>query len=233
MDKRLTVDLTPKVHDILQNRDAYHEKYYPVDTFGGGPSLHFHRRALGLEGDVSEPDKLELIYAVLTSWGMDRLGEKGPKMKDFDIFKTSVKLMGDDLDTLRLCSPASMTPQSWSSLQRVFQRIEVMASGTSLVGNSKVMAHLLPNIVSPIDRAYTLKYLFGNDSIQNDLNQEWELMRKILADFFYPIANDTVLQSTAAPWISSQTRYPWDTSILKVVDNLVIGAMKQAGERTP
>jgi len=222
----------PKVRDILQNGHTYHEEYYAAETFGG-PSLHFHQRALGLRGEVSESLKPELIYAVLSSWGMHRMGKGGPKMNAFDRFANSVKLMSDDLETLRLCSPASMTMESWSRLKRVFEGIQVMASGTSLVGNSKVMAHLLPNIVSPIDREYTLEFLFGNKNIQNDLNEEWLLMRKILEEFFHPIVNDRAFQRTAALWISSQTRYPWDTSILKVADNLVIGAMKQRVKRTP
>ena len=33
-----------------------------------------------------------------------------------------------------------------------------MASGTSLVGNSKVMHHMLPNIVPPIEESIPLLY---------------------------------------------------------------------------
>lgn len=202
MSQRHTaVDLIPKVRRILQNGHTYHEEYYAAETFGG-PSLHFHRRALGLNGEVSESLRLELIYAVLSSWGMHRMGKGGSKMKAFDTFANSVKFVHDDLEVLHVFSPASMTSESWSRLKRVFEGIEVMASGTSLVGNSKVMAHLLPNIVVPIDREYTLKYLFGSGDIQNDLNLEWLLMRKILEEFFYPVVNDRAFQRTAGVWIS-------------------------------
>jgi hypothetical protein len=36
---------------------------------------------------------------------------------------------------------------------------------------------MLPRIVPPIDREYTLWYLFGNKTIKNDLEGEWELMK--------------------------------------------------------
>lgn len=28
-------------------------------------------------------------------------------------------------------------------------------------------------------------------------------------------------------WIAQKNKYPWDTSLLKIIDNLVIGAKKQ------
>ena len=223
---RIDADLRPKVREIVQNAEEYHESYYAVNTFRG-PSLHFHRRALGLEGEVSGRLQLELIYAVLTSWGMHRMGAGGPKMQPFDIFEHSLAPLSRDLEALRHSDSAHMATGEWSRLERVFRGIDVMASGTSLVGNSKVMAHLLPNVVSPIDRAYTLTHLFGNGNVQNDLDSEWLLMRKILEGFFYPIANEAVVREKAAEWISDKARYPWDTSMLKVVDNLLIGAMQQ------
>jgi len=62
-----------------------------------------------------------------------------------------------------------------------------MASGTSLIGHSKVMAHLMPNIVPPIDREYTLNFLKGHSQIQNGLDGEWDLMRSIIEGLFIPL----------------------------------------------
>lgn len=101
-----------------------------------------------------------------------------------------------------------------------------MASGTSIVGNSKVMAHMIPNIVPPIDREYTLKYLKGNTNIRNGLDYEWKLMKGVISEIFIPVAKDTEFVKKANAWIDNQSEYPWDTSIFKVIDNLVIGARK-------
>lgn len=105
-----------------------------------------------------------------------------------------------------------------------------MASGTSLVGNSKVMHHMMPNIVPPIDREYTLRYLRGNSNISNNIDLEWVVMKEIIADFFIPIACDTECNLKATKWMASQNEYPWDTSLFKVVDNLVIGARRASSE---
>jgi len=101
-----------------------------------------------------------------------------------------------------------------------------MASVTSLVGNSKVMHHMLPRIVPPIDREYTLWYLFGNKTIKNDLEGEWVLMKKIISGFFIPVFSNQEFEATANRWIERIDEYPWDTSLMKIVDNLIIGSKK-------
>lgn len=223
--RRIDRELSTKVRDILVHADHYHHRYYAASTFTG-PSLHFHRRALGLEGQVSDSLRTELIYAVLASWGMHRMGKGGCKMQPFGTFESSLRPLNGDLAALRQVQPAEMTVGEWHCLERIFRGIRVMATNTSLVGNSKVMAHLLPSLVAPIDREYTLRYLFGNGNIQNDLDGEWQLLRKIHVEFFYPVATDTRVRAMASEWLEDQTRYPWDTSMLKVADNLVIGAMQ-------
>ena len=50
-------------------------------------------------------------------------------------------------------------------------------------------------------------------------------MRKILSEFYYPIASAPKFQDKAKCWMADEANFSWDTSILKVVDNLVIGAM--------
>ena len=73
------------ISDIISNHNTYHEHYYNVIGFSG-PSLHFHHRAL----NSTNPEKIELVYAVLTAWGMHRMGKGGAKMNDFHTFKSSI-----------------------------------------------------------------------------------------------------------------------------------------------
>lgn len=223
--RRLSIDLAPKVTQVLCNLGSFHRQYYAVKTFGG-PSLHFHRRALGLLGRVPPSAHAELIYGVLASWGMHRMGTGGSKMLPFDVFEKSVSAIRPRLAAGRKIRPAGMGESDWALLEEVFKTIKVMQSNTSIVGNSKVMAHLMPNAIAPVDREYTLKFLFGTGNITNDIDKEWVLFRKIHEEFFYPVVNSNGFAKQAGKWIVNQTRWPWDTSELKVADNLVIGAMK-------
>lgn len=223
--RRTSVDLAPKVTQVLLNAEQYHQQYYAVTTFGG-PSLHFHRRALGLEGKISSADRNELIYGVLASWGMHRMGKGGSKMMPYEVFRTNLEAAAARVDRAVQINPAVIKNEDWRLLESIFKTIRVMEFLTSIVGNSKVMAHLRPNVIAPVDREYTMKFLFGTGNIANDLDAEWHLMRKIHEEFFYPIANDPRFAMQAGKWLANQTKWPWDTSPLKVIDNLVIGAMK-------
>ena len=95
----MKVNLALKVDDVLKNTTQYHAKYYSVKTFGG-PSLYFHRRALGFSGKVNAVIRNELIYAVLTSWGMHRMGRNGSKMQPFDVFEKSVQSLLVQIDAV-------------------------------------------------------------------------------------------------------------------------------------
>ena len=214
-----------KVRDILANAEKYHQSYYKAETFDG-PSLYFHQRAIETRQLPASLTHLEYVYATLASWGMHRMGKRGSKMGSFDNFRRSIEPLRDKISVAQQFDFREMNSQKWSLLEEIFKGIKVMASRTSLVGNSKVMHHMLPNIVPPIDREYTLWYLRGNKNIRNDLDDEWQLMKGIISDFFIPVASDKDFESKADKWMARVEEYPWDTSVLKVIDNLVIGSKK-------
>lgn len=212
-----------KVRYILSNAEQCHAAYYDAEIFRG-PSLYFHRRCLEVRDSVDFKLYLEYIYATLASWGMHRAGPRGPKMKSFEVFKESIETIKCKILQAREIDFRSVTEANWVLLEEIFRGINIMATGTRLVGNSKIMAHMIPNVVPPIDRRYTLKYL--NTNIRNSLDYEWTLMKEIISQFFVPVACDHQFTVFANKWISMQSTYPWDTSVFKVIDNLVIGAVK-------
>lgn len=189
------------------------------------PSLYFHQKALqAAEGDFDR--FADLVYAVLASWGMHRMGRGGSKMREFADFRASLANVWDLVTDLRRATPDSLDETGWRDLRRAFVGIRCMATGTSLVGNSKVLAHALPNIVAPVDREYTMNFLFGSSHIVNGIEGEWEILRTVLCRFFYPLAQADALKPKLRPWMENSHFYPWDTSALKIVDNLIIGLSK-------
>ncbi len=215
-----------KIADILDNANIYHIAFYESEIFSG-PSLHFHRKALEFINSDDWERYLEYIYATLTSWGMHRMGG-GPKMQPFDVFATSMHLLKVDIFRARHFEYENT---NWLALEKIFKGIDVMATRTRLVGNSKVMAHLMPNIVPPVDREYTLYYLKGNTNITNNSDYEWNLLKDFIKDFFIPIASDPCFKQLAYSWINNPEEYSWDTSVFKVIDNLIIGAVKSTSSK--
>jgi hypothetical protein len=88
------------------------------------------------------------------------------------------------------------------------------------------MHHMMPNIVPPIDREYTLRFLCGNTMIANDIEREWQTMKEMISGFFIPVAMNPVFAAKAQIWIAAGN--PWDTTAMKVIDNLLIGSRKYA-----
>jgi hypothetical protein len=147
-------------------------------------------------------------------------------MRDFGDFRNSLSAVWPKALALQEKTTLTLSELEWSNLKAIFQGIRCMASGTSLVGNSKVMAHLLPNLVPPVDREYTLKLLYGHGQIVNGLDRGWTVFRQILSDFFYPLAQMPIVRARADEWMQQRLQYRWDTSVLKILDNLVIGYTK-------
>ena len=217
-------DFTSQRDLLIRRHEAAHTAYYRSEVFGG-PSLYFHKRALNSAG-VSLDAFAESAYAVLASWGMHRMGPGGSKMCEFAEFKASLAPLWPTITALRSAAPESLGPGDWRDLSRVFVGLRCMASRTALVGNSKVMSHALPRLIPPVDREYTLKFLFGTGRIVNDLEREWQMLQTILRGFFYPVLASQLLRAKFDEWMRESEVFRWDTSPLKIVDNLIIGLAK-------
>ena len=224
------IDFPAKIRELVDHADAYHSRYNDSETFAG-PSLYFHLQALAAAKGSDFPRCLEYVYAMLASWGMHRMGKGGSKMRPFQVFEESVLPLQQKVQQVRKLNPSEMTEAGWILLEEIFKSIKVMTSGTSLVGNSKVMAHLMPNIVPPIDREYTLKFLTGSGRIRNDIDGEWRLMRLVIEQLFIPVSVEASFIQKADAWMADRKRFCWDTSIFKIIDNLIIGAMQQRKAR--
>lgn len=218
-------DFARKSRDVVRNAERYHGAFYDANKFSG-PSLYFHRRALAARKRPDFERQLEYVYAALASWGMHRMGPRGAKMVEFDRFEQSLldlKPQVFDASTLTL---DRIREGDWVLIQEIFTRMEVMSSGPITVGNSKVLAHLLPDLVPPIDREYTLHFLRGSKYVPVGPEKQWQLMHDVLVGFFSPIAKSVRFRSIVRRngWLTDNVAYPWDTSVPKLIDNLVIGA---------
>lgn len=213
---QLTQLYSEKVQLVLLNAENYHQAYYRSEVFGK-PCLYFHKKSLETRRYPSSIKHLEYVYATLVAWGMNRPGRTGTKMSDFETFFQSINALNDCIREAQTFDCCNLDEAKWGILERIFKGIQVMDSRTILVGNSKVMHHMLPNVIPPIDRKYTLSFLRGNTNIRNNTNHEWELMKEIITDFFIPVASDDNFQLLANEWMKRGSEYSWDTSILKII----------------
>jgi hypothetical protein len=220
-----------KVSDLVSSLDEARATFLSTATFGG-PSLYFHLESLRARESGDAGRLAEMIYATLVAWGMHRMGPGGAKMTSFTVFRDSFEGALEAARPLSEVTPEQMDEQRWELLAAVFRTIKVMASGPILVGNSKVMAHMLPRLVPPVDRQYTLRFLGEANGLQNvalrGSDWQWQLLRDALEGFFYRVAESKEFVAAARRWqfeprsLDGDQRC-WETSGMKIVDNLVIG----------
>jgi hypothetical protein len=218
------------IDDLIDNF-AFYLDYFNSNNKFSGPSTYFHQKTIGkiraardYNSLLDDTYFLELLYATLVSWGMHTMGKKGPKMAKFEDFKAGIAAARQHLIELQQYKLHTLTDNQFNQikplLRTVFEKLKTMASGSRLVGNSKVIHHLLPDLAPPIDRTHTLKFFYGHMYITKG---EIELFVEFFEKFI-KIArsiNAENYQFTA-----------FNTSIPKIIDNAIMGfVMRMPNER--
>ncbi|MDA3613780.1 hypothetical protein [Polluticaenibacter yanchengensis] len=206
------------VKDLLENCEHYHSQFYTNKKFSG-PSHHFHLRAL----TAIDKEKAEMTYAMLVSWGMHRMGG-GAQMNDYKIFEESIFSTLQEIESLKEKKLSEISKEDMQQLEQIFDNLNPMRSSKKIVAVSKVLAHYLPDIIAPIDNEYTFQFICEKPRQTNfPLNwTEFELFKEIHIKLFKPVVSDGKFISSAKNWLND-SQFHWDTSLPKIVDNLIVG----------
>jgi hypothetical protein len=206
-----------------------------VDTFDAGrqfsgPSVYFHVKALAaLQSHDTAVDALsdgcffDYLYATLASWGLHRMGPGKAKLGDIGELRSSFEQQRrriEQLQHLRIeeVDNADVNDVA-SSIWDVLAELRVGVGDTLLVANSKALHHLLPHLVPPIDRNYTLMFFVGRPYIYRGRDGAYF---RALFPLFHEVAVRCIDQ------IDERIRIPWvgmNTSVTKVIDNAILGFM--------
>lgn len=195
------------------------------------PARHFHIatlarvRSLGLASIFDDNLYFEYLYATLAAWGMD---SRGAKLNGFGSFVRGIRSQREPIMNLSGYSLASLTEQSAEAAVRValdiwqiIPALRVSKGRTQLVAGSKTLHHLLPDLVPPIDRRYTLQFFFGRTSITNAKSDFVQVF--INYNYIFDIAKDIIEKIAGIN--------PLNSSVTKVIDNAII-AYQAKGKRS-
>ena len=195
-----------------------------------GPDLHFHLRAirrcrdLGPAGACVDEAFAEHVYATLACWGMHRMGDTTTKLVDFETFRSSLASVSErvaDLAHLGICGLDSESLESVTEgVGSVLDSLEVSRATSRLVASTKVLHHVLPDLVPPVDRRFTLAF-FGVPELTPS-SKKASAIFDVLYPEFARIAADlgSRLLDQVDPSLNG-----WYTSPTKVLDNAIMGAI--------
>ncbi len=213
--------MAERVEDLAANFAHYLGGFERRSVFGG-PSVHFHVRAIerrlthdNVRSAIADDDLLELVYAVLASWGMHRMGPKGAKLVAFDSFREGIRRQAEILEELEpfvitdLDDVDGVVDKIW----RAVSGAQLSASATQVVAGTKALHHLLPDLIPPVDREYTIRFFHENKMMNMGDEAAFKEVYPALAE----------IASRATDNLKVNDRSPMNTSPTKIIDNAIIG----------
>lgn len=197
----------------------------------GGPSVYFHRRSIE-EGKISflSDKHLEYIYATLASWGMHRMGDTKAKLHEWSKFRDSILKYEPIFSKLRPTKLDQIDLNQYNvilrNIESAFMGMEVSISNQKIVANSKTLYHILPDLIPPIDRQYTIRFFtktqgkwlesngrFRHINLPTNPDKQFELFVNLCREM-------KGLADGLAPHMSKQKRS--GVTLPKSIDNVII-----------
>jgi hypothetical protein len=186
--------------------------------------LEFYRDIIAMHKDAQDIVKLirndhfcRKLYSTLEAWDMNK---RKAELNDFEIVRKSIQQHEPYLVDLYKNKLESIGEENAQTIIRdlefVFCHLETMKSKRRIVGVSKTMHFLLPDLVMPVDSTYSMPYFYGTNRYSPKAEREFQMFLDIFTKT-RRITNTLQLTNKDADGEK------WNTSIPKLIDNAIIG----------
>jgi hypothetical protein len=222
-------ELDTRIDDLCGNLSSYNKLAigaYRLDS----PVCHFHIKTIkrlkshkDFKSVFEDEVFFDYLYATLVAWNMD---SQRAKLCGFEQFIKTIRNSRQQIVELNKHSLKSLIHEDAEASGRFAQVVErintvlssLRVSGTKswLVANTKALHHVLPELIPPVDRKYTLKFFFDSTSVKKDEksnNQFFEVLVQYL--YIYNLVADEVENMV--------DENSFNSSSTKVIDNAIIG----------
>jgi len=220
-----------RVNKLVANLGGYID-YFKTDNTFSGPSDYFYGRIVSTIKDdpeydtIFKDDFIELLYATLASWGMHRMGpdNKGAKMNEFKPFKDCIMSNKDKFMALKSfeLNKIELNEKLKHEIEDLYRSLVLlMKSNSKLVATSKIMHFILPKLVAPMDRQYTMQFFdkkIPTVKSSEDFQEEIELFHYIFAEMH------AICRSIDCNKFLDKEISP---SVPKVIDNAIVGFVRK------
>lgn len=231
------IQSSDRVNQLIDEFEDCLAYFYHSQIFSG-PSLYFHRKVLkerekyiNIEEALQSDLLFDYLYATLASWGMHRMGNNNAKLCDMDRMRKSIESQVINIGAIQKYTiqtiPNNEINQISHEIWNIISHLEIGIGDVKIVAGSKALHHLLPELVPPIDREYTLRFFYNNKNINNrtdEANKFQEIFSWytcIAKRISTPIANTVELGGGM------------NTSTTKVIDNAIVGFVLKYLKNTP
>lgn len=200
-----------------------------------GDDLNFYREIINLQRKANDLNELinnenfyKKIYDTLEKWNMN---QRAAKLTDLDSLQKSIIAYRTDLVELhkyKLYFLQSITDELGHKiielLSHVFCNLKVMETKRRLVGVSKTLHFLIPDLVMPIDGKYTMRCLYGYNRNAESPEKEFKIFKDIFIKYFQIARKLDLTQNDV-------DGEKWNTSVPKLIDNACIGFLNYLDDK--
>lgn len=205
------------------------------DNFSG-PSIYFHQKAIEYARNRIEflsEKHLEYIYATLASWGMHRMGPKGAEMPKFEEFKSSIQAHKPFFNKVKSKTINNISQEGFEEILDKLKTIcfgqmpiQATKSVSKLVSSTKTLAHILPDLVPPIDRQYTLQFFYGTKNHPINTNDDGQKVFEYVLRYMYDLyRKNEGFKNLALNTLTEGGDFC--SSLPKIFDNLIINCVRK------
>lgn len=183
--------------------------------------LEYHVRTISLrrklgsaEVAISNEDFIESLYNTLQAWGIGSRRSKLVSKHDFAARLREKKTELIALDGIAVDDPMLDITQIGHSLWQIIETLDIVKNKSKIVAGTKALHHILPDLVVPIDRAWTQRFFhWNNHKFQYRLK---DCFKEAFLAFVEIARKVNPQQFVSSGWNSSRT---------KVIDNAIIGML--------
>ena len=197
------------------------------DHYRSGHDLELYRKIINLHREAPDLDKLlerddfiRLVRRTLSAWNMN---QRGASLATEEELKKSIERNRPGLTKLYQYKLHQLDEKAADKaatiLELVFAGLKVMRSKRRIVGVSKTLHFLLPDLVVPIDSKYTMEAFYGYNKYSDNPQKETDDFTHIFQKTFQITKKLNLAETDVS---GSQ----WNTSVPKLIDNAIIGLFK-------
>lgn len=165
-----------RIDDLVENISKYHAcffKHVDLTSMNEGATdpyfeiLDVCKKNGSASKALDDDNFFYWLEKTLKAWQMNRgreggalatRGEMKRSLRAPDI-RESIKLV----ENLSLVNPVVVESPIFQHIQRMMWGIAITTAELKIVANSKTLHFLLPDLIPPMDRRYTLKFFFNGD----------------------------------------------------------------------
>jgi hypothetical protein len=158
------------------------------------------------------------------------------KMVEFEKFKQSIAAQRSKLKEFTTLGTDSCHDQQYvnylEDLKGIYYGLEVSISDATIVAHSKTLAHILPNLIPPIDRQYTVRFFtqdnkeFFTESGKYRLVNLPKGIEAQFNDFEKYASCMKALFNRCDRGLFTINKASFNTSYPKIMDNLIMAFVK-------